>query len=221
LADHVRLWLKSQGLRALAAIALSGAGAEAAESPPSDYARCVDAAALTPALAAPAEAQQLQAACSRAIARSGEITSAALAEALKVRGQLLVALARFTPTGAVDLRITRQALADYNLVLAIDPLSVESYKIRGEIRGTLSDFKGAMEDETTAINMRPTLYAAYFSRAEIYLQQNRANMTRDIAEAAIGDYRVALQSPEIRAKDGQYIEGVISGLQSYLKPQAR
>ncbi len=169
------------------------------------------------------EAQDLLAICTRVIGMPGALTSGGLAEALRVRGQLLLVLVRsgvFPPLDAA--RMTRQALADYNLVLAIDPVAVEAYNIRGDIRGMLSDFKGAMEDETTAINMRPTLYAAYFSRAEVLLKQNRANITAAVAESAIADYQKALQSPDIRDRSGTYIEGVIASLRPYVtQPRAQ
>lgn len=199
-----------------ALLAFAAVGADAQDTR-SDYDRCVDPAAMPPALASMAEAQQLQLACTRVVNRSASVTSAALAEVLKVRGRLLIVLSRATATGAVDVRLARQALADYNLVLAIDPLAVDAYRIRGEIRGSLNDFKGALEDMTTAINMRPTLYDAYFARAEVFVQQNRANLTSEVAEAAIADYRKALQSPAIREARGMYVEGVISTLLPYLR----
>jgi tetratricopeptide (TPR) repeat protein len=66
-------------------------------------------------------------------------------------------------------------IADYNMVIQLEPQNSFAYFNRGNIKNRMRDFEGAISDYSMAISLEPEFAEAFYNRALtlIYLNQNK------------------------------------------------
>lgn len=87
---------------------------------------------------------------------------------------------------AYDKREYKQAIADYNQALSLDPQLSEIYYKRGNIYADQQQYQQAIADYNQAISLNPQLFKAYYNRGNAYYTQKQY-------QQAIADYNQALK----------------------------
>lgn len=80
----------------------------------------------------------------------------------------------------------KEAIADYDAVIALDPNNVHAYHNRGISFDKLGHFEAAIEDFNRVLQLEPTNSVAYFNRGSTY-------DSLGIHDAAIADFGRALE----------------------------
>ena len=81
----------------------------------------------------------------------------------------------------------REAIAEFNRVIEMDPKNAAAYNYRGYSHILAGDFDRALADYTKAIDLRPLYADAYYNRALVY------DMHKNEREKAIYDFTKAVQ----------------------------
>ena len=74
------------------------------------------------------------------------------------------------------------AIEDYNTVLEIEPLSVETLLTRGNAKDSLKDFHGALLDFDKAIELQPADINTLFTLKQIYARTNKPDKVKAVQE---------------------------------------
>jgi len=83
-------------------------------------------------------------------------------EALLERGKARTAMKDF-----------KQALADFNKVIALQPKNALAYQRRAKVKDFLKDYDGALSDLAVAVHLQPDLAIAYYEHALIKIMAKK------------------------------------------------